>query len=128
VKNHAEQAFDFLLTSQSSINNMSNAKQKTERIEFVSDTGRPISLSKRFDLICEELRNLLAEDERRWEPDQEFTGGLNSVISEFLYEVQEHNDYDPTPQFLYDNDGGEPPVTADEMWQTDFRKKQEFHS
>ena len=105
-----------------------NKKQRVERIEFVSDIGRPVSAMRRFELICDELHALLAEDEKRWEPDQEFIGGLDEIISEFLACVHEHNDYDPTPQFLYDNTGGEPPVTATEMWQTDFRKKQEFHS
>lgn len=103
-------------------------KQPSNRIEFISDIGRPISLSTKFDLICDELREMLKEDERRWEPDQEFFGGLNEIISEFLFSVEEYNDCDPTPQFLYDDTGGEPPVTADELWQTDFVKKQALHS
>lgn len=34
-------------------------------------------------------------------------------------------EYDPTPQFLYDNTGGEPATSADERWQAAFQQKQE---
>ena len=31
--------------------------------------------------------------------------------------------HDPTPQFLFDNDGGEPPVTLDEMYKRAWEEK-----
>lgn len=34
-------------------------------------------------------------------------------------------EYDPTPNFLYDNTGGEPAISADERWQAAFQQKQE---
>jgi hypothetical protein len=108
---------------------MSNTKkQRPERIEFISDTGRPIGLATKFDLICEELRKLLEEDGKRWMPNQEFIGGMDEIISEFLFSVEEYNDYDPTPRFSYDETGGEPPLSADERWQAAFDQKQLLHS
>lgn len=35
-------------------------------------------------------------------------------------------DIDPTPQYLYDNTGGEPAVSADERWQNAFDQKREL--
>jgi hypothetical protein len=37
-------------------------------------------------------------------------------------------DYDPTPQYLYDNTGGEPPVTMAEMHASAWQQHQEMHS
>ena len=33
------------------------------------------------------------------------------------------DDYDPTPQFLYDNTNGEPPISWQERRDAEFRKK-----
>jgi hypothetical protein len=36
-------------------------------------------------------------------------------------------EYDPTPEFLYDDFGGEPPMSSSERWQSAFNQKQELH-
>lgn len=41
---------------------------------------------------------------------------------EITLTLEEH---DPTPEFLYDNTGGEPVISADERWQAAFQQKQE---
>jgi len=33
--------------------------------------------------------------------------------------------YDPTPNFAYDDTGGEPPLSADERWEIAFNEKRE---
>jgi hypothetical protein len=33
--------------------------------------------------------------------------------------------YDPTPNFPYDDTGGEPPLSADERWEIAFNEKRE---
>ena len=38
-------------------------------------------------------------------------------------EREEDEDYDPTPQFLWDHTGGEPPITLSEMHNENRRKK-----
>ena len=42
--------------------------------------------------------------------------------------IEEIVDYDPTPQYLYDNDGGEPPISSEEIHSGAWRQHQEFHS
>jgi hypothetical protein len=37
-------------------------------------------------------------------------------------------EHDPTPQFLFDNDGGEPPITLDEMYKRAVEEKRLAHS
>ena len=38
------------------------------------------------------------------------------------------SEHDPTPFYLYDNSGGEAPVSSDERWQQAFDQKRELHS
>ena len=37
-------------------------------------------------------------------------------------------DWDPTPHYLYDNDGGEPANSARELYHKTFREHKEAHS
>ena len=37
-------------------------------------------------------------------------------------------DYDQSPYYLWDNSGGEPPVTLDEMHTAAYNQKREMHS
>ena len=39
------------------------------------------------------------------------------------YDCDSPYDIDPTPQHLYDNTGGEPPISAEERRDAEFRKK-----
>jgi len=43
----------------------------------------------------------------------------------FSVYAQEH---DPTPQYLYDNDGGEPPMSSDERWRAAQDEHIQLHS
>jgi hypothetical protein len=43
-------------------------------------------------------------------------------------EREENEDYDPTPQFLWDHTGGEPPITLDEMHKNEYAKKLALNS
>ena len=104
------------------------SQQQKNRIEFISATGRPLGHLTKLKLLCDELKQLLDADAKRWPPHQEFAGGLDTIIDNFLGEVEDELNCDPTPQFLYDNTGGEPAMSADEMWTQAFNKKQELHS
>jgi hypothetical protein len=98
------------------------------RIEFISKNGRPIGNLTKLRLLCDELKNLLENDAGRWPPHQELAGGPDTIIDDFLGQIEEELDYDPTPRFLYDNSGGEPVMSNDELWQQSFNQKQELHS
>ena len=38
-------------------------------------------------------------------------------------DIDYDDDYDPTPYYLYDNTNGEPPISAQERSDAEFRKK-----
>lgn len=63
-------------------------------------------------------------------PKSQQTGrGIIDLMDHIVYAYQNNIgieisfDSDPTPQFLYDNTGGEPALSADERWQRDFEEK-----
>lgn len=104
------------------------SQQQKDRIEFISSTGRPLGHITKLTLLCDALKELLQADQKRWEPNQDLSGGPDSLIEEFLAGIDDYYNYDPTPQFLYDDTGGEPAKSADEMWMEAFIQKQELHS
>jgi hypothetical protein len=53
---------------------------------------------------------------------------LSKIEDEIIPAIEEIIYYDPTPQYLYDNDGGEPPMSAEEMHSGAWKQHQEFHS
>ena len=48
-----------------------------------------------------------------------FEDQLNEIIDSF----DEIINYDPTPQYLYDDTGGEPPISAEERHRKAFEQK-----
>jgi hypothetical protein len=53
---------------------------------------------------------------------------LSLLEDEIIPMIENELDYDPTPQFLYDNDGGEPPMTAAEVHHVAWVQHQAMHS
>ena len=43
--------------------------------------------------------------------------------SEIIPQLENELDFDPTPQYLWDDTGGEPPVTLDEMHTDAYNRK-----
>lgn len=85
------------------------------------------SISDRLIALKNELTRLLKQDERRDIMYAELHE-ISNDIHEFVAAVDQWHDYDPTPQFLYDNDGGEPAVSAAERDAATFAQKRELHS
>lgn len=66
--------------------------------------------------IIKELKEVLERDGKRHEMDQDLTPSMRALLEDEIIPALENElDYDPTPQYLYDNTGGEPPITASEM-------------
>lgn len=103
-------------------------EQQKDRIEFISATGRPLGHITKLYLLCDALKELLEEDQKRWMPNQDLLGEPGDLIERFVADIDNYFNCDPTPQFLYDNTGGEPAKSADEMWMQAFSKKRELHS
>jgi hypothetical protein len=59
---------------------------------------------------------------------EDLTLSMKEIIPQLENEIEQDLDYDPTPQYLYDNTGGEPPVTMAEMHASAWQQHQEMHS
>jgi hypothetical protein len=94
-------------------------------LSFSNKKGREVSRLAKLELLCIELKNLLEEDAALWPPHQQLIE-IADDASEFIAAAERFLDFDPTPQYLYDSTGNEPPATSGELWATDFTKKQEL--
>ena len=66
--------------------------------------------------ILKELKAIVARESKRPQGCEDLTLSLLALLEEEIIPSLENEiDYDPTPQYLYDNTGGEPPVTMAEM-------------
>ena len=77
------------------------------------------------------IKQLLIDDSRKHQMDSEPFWSLEIIEDEILPALEkflEAWDDDPTPQYLYDNTGGEPPVTANEMLNAAWKQHLEMHS
>ena len=77
------------------------------------------------------IKQLLIDDSRKHQMDSEPFWSLEIIEDEILPALEkflEAWDDDPTPQYLYDNTGGEPPVTSNEMLNAAWKQHLEMHS
>ena len=86
------------------------------------------SLTK-LERIYKELQEIVDYENKLHMMDQTLNPvDLSKIEDEIIPAIEEIVDYDPTPQYLYDNDGGEPPISAEQMHSGAWRQHQEFHS
>jgi len=70
------------------------------------------------------LKGVVKRESKRHMMDVELTHGMMDLLeSEVIPQLENELDYDPTPQYLYDDTGGEPPVTLDEMHTEAYKRK-----
>ena len=75
------------------------------------------------------LQEVVARESKRHLMDEHLTASMRELLeAEIIPQLRNELDYDPTPQYLWDATGGEPPVTMDEMHTTAFQQHQEMHS
>ena len=82
----------------------------------------------KLERICKELKEIVEYENKLHMMDMNLNCGDVDVLDEVISMIEEIVDYDPTPQHLYDNDGGEPPMSAEEMHSGAWKQHQEFHS
>jgi hypothetical protein len=75
----------------------------------LNGSNRQLGSLEKVEALRDELQSVLAEDQRQHVMDEELLG-LSDAIDEFCSIVDAHVNFDRTPHFLYDNDGGEPGV------------------
>ena len=89
---------------------------------------RPIreSESKKIERALEILKGVIAREDKRHMMDQELSHSMKELLeSEIIPQLENEIelDYDPSPYHLWDNSGGEPPVTLDEMHTDAYNRK-----
>ena len=77
-------------------------------------------IKEAFDLMVEAFER----DQKRHMMDQHIPISMQHLLEEqIIPQLEAEFDYDPSPQYLYDNDGGEPPVTLAEMHTAAYNRK-----
>ena len=86
------------------------------------------SLTK-LERIYKELKEIVEYENKLHMMDQTLSlTDLSKIEDEIIPAIEEIIYYDPTPQYLYDNDGGEPPMSAEEIHSGAWKQHQELHS
>ena len=73
--------------------------------------------------IKECLKALINKEEEAHIMDESFSTGQVDDLNEAYDLMTAIYDYDPTPQHLYDDSGGDPPVTMNEMVNQAYKEK-----
>lgn len=82
-----------------------------------------------LERILRELKEISQRESKKPMDCTDLTPSMLSLLDDEIIPMLENElDYDPTPQHLYDNSGGEPPVTMSEMWTQAHHESQLFKS
>ena len=84
----------------------------------------PESESKKIERALNILKGVIAREEKRHMMDEHLTHSMRDLLeSEIIPQLENELDFDPSPYHLWDNSGGEPPVTLDEMHTAAYNRK-----
>ena len=81
---------------------------------------------KQVELILKDLKAVIEREDKRHQMDEHLTHSMRSLLEDEIIPQLENElelDYDPSPYYLWDNSGGEPPVTLDEMHTAAYNRK-----
>ena len=82
--------------------------------------------TKKIERALEILKGVIAREDRLHMMDQHLTTSMRMLLEDEIIPQLENElemDYDPSPYYLWDNSGGEPPVTLDEMHSAAYNRK-----
>ena len=80
--------------------------------------------SKKIERALDILKGVIAREDKRHMMDEHLTASMRDLLeSEIIPQLENELDFDPTPQYLWDDTGGEPPVTLDEMHTAAYNRK-----
>ena len=84
----------------------------------------PESETKKIERALDILKGVIAREDKRHMMDEHLTHSMRDLLeSEIIPQLENELDFDPTPQYLWDDNGGEPPVTLDEMHTAAYNQK-----
>jgi len=70
------------------------------------------------------LKGVVDREKNRHQMDGELSFSMLDLLeSEVIPQLENELEYDPTPQYLWDDTGGESPVTLDEMHTAAYNRK-----
>ena len=80
--------------------------------------------SKKIERALDILKGVIAREDRLHMMDQHLTTSMRALLEdEIIPQLENELDFDPTPQYLWDDSGGESPVTLDEMHTAAYNRK-----
>ena len=75
-------------------------------------------------LILKDLKAIIDREDKRHEMDAHLTTSMRMLLEdEIIPQLENELDFDPTPQHLWDDSGGEPPITLDQMHTAAYNQK-----
>ena len=79
---------------------------------------------KKIERALQILKGVIAREDRRHMMDMDLTVSMKMLLEdEIIPQLENELDFDPSPQYLWDETGGEPPVTLDEMHTAAYNRK-----
>jgi hypothetical protein len=79
---------------------------------------------KQVELILKDLKAIIDREDKRHQMDEHLTTSMRMLLEdEIIPQLENELDFDPTPQYLWDDSGGEPPITLDEMHTAAYNRK-----
>ena len=79
---------------------------------------------KQVELILKDLKAIIDRENKRHQMDAHLTRSMRMLLEdEIIPNLENELDFDPTPEHLWDDSGGEPPITLDEMHTAAYNRK-----
>ena len=83
-----------------------------------------INENTHVEQILKDLKAIIDREDKRHEMDAHLTTSMRMLLEdEIIHQLENELDFDPTPQYLWDDSGGEPPITLDEMHTAAYNQK-----
>ena len=80
--------------------------------------------SKKIERALDILKGVIAREDKRHMMDEHLTTSMRHLLEDLIIPHLENElDFDPTPEHLWDDSGGEPPITLDEMHTAAYNRK-----
>ena len=77
-----------------------------------------------IETTLQQLKAVVEREDKRHMMDEHLTTSMRHLLEDLIIpNLQNELDHDPTPEHLWDDTGGEPPITLDEMHTAAYNRK-----
>lgn len=77
-----------------------------------------------IESALQQLKAVIEREDKRHMMDEHLTTSMRHLLEDLIIpHLQNELDFDPTPEHLWDDSGGEPPITLDEMHTAAYNQK-----